>query len=434
MDNPTILCKLSIKSGNVLLWQIYWDDKSWWTEHGQKDGAMVMTKPTFVEQKNVGKANETSLQEQVEKEVAAKIKKQLDSGYSYIQKGLLIPSFNVTLAQEYTKRKELNKLQFPYIAQPKLDGIRCYIRWNYDTNEPEMFTRNHKPITSCPHIIRMAKRIMVQRPSAILDGELYNHKLKDDFNKICSCVRKQKPTKEELEDIEKTIHFCCFDVYLQDNPKATYRVRNDVLRHIILSKVCCYIGDNKDYVDPNSEEGKQLEKDMAPFRFVGTSILSCREAAGLFYALPDPSTLCYLDGIKVSNEEEVETALQTFIDQGFEGVMLKMDTEYSFTRTTDLLKYKRFKDAEYPIVAFEDGKGNAKGVAVKVICADPATGQIFKAGVMGDTDFREKLFKESDSLKGKMATIKYQELTPVKDYNSGGVPRFGKMTAIRDYE
>jgi hypothetical protein len=53
---------------------------------------------------------------------------------------------------------------------------------------------------------------------------------------------------------------------------------------------------------------------------------------------------------------------------------------------------------------------------------------------MGDTDFREKLFKESDSLKGKMATIKYQELTPVKDYNSGGVPRFGKMTSIRDYE
>ena len=134
-----------------------------------------MTKPTFVEQKNVGKANETSLQEQVEKEVAAKIKKQLDSGYTYIQQGAKVASFNVTLAQEYTKRKDLNKLQFPYIAQPKLDGIRCYIRWNYDTNEPEMFTRNHKPITSCPHIIRMAKRIMEHRHSAILDGELYNH-------------------------------------------------------------------------------------------------------------------------------------------------------------------------------------------------------------------------------------------------------------------
>ena len=433
MENPTTLCKLD-KSGKIILWSIYWDDKSWWTVYGQNDGAMISTKPTFVEQKNVGKANETSLEEQVLKEVSAKIKKQKDGGYVDLQGSeKLEKSFNVTLAQEYTKRKELNKLQFPYIAQPKLDGIRCYIRWNYDTSEPEMFTRNHKPITSCPHIIRMAKRIMSNRPSAILDGELYNHELKDDFNKICSCVRKQKPTKEELEDIEKTIHFCCFDVYLQDNPKATYRVRNDILRHIILSKVCCYIGDNKDYVDQNSEEGKQLEKDMTPFRFVGTSILSCSEAAGLFYALPDPSTLCYLDGIKVSNEEEVETALQTFIDQGFEGVMLKMDTEYSFTRTTDLLKYKRFKDAEYPIVSFEDGKGNAKGVAVKVVCVDQATGQTFKAGVTGTEEYRKKLFNNTDSYSGKLATIKYQELTPVKD-GKGGVPRFGKMMSIRDYE
>lgn len=424
------------KSGKVRIWTIATDDKSYWTISGvYPDGKMQKTAPTFVTQKNVGKSNETSLKEQVINEAMSKIQAQLDQGYSYeIPNKNVEKSFNVTLAQEYGKRKELNKLEFPYIGQPKLDGIRCYIRWNYDTSEPEMFTRNHKPITSCPHIIRMAKRIMEHRHSAILDGELYNHKLKDDFNKICSCVRKQKPTKEELEDIEKTIHFCCFDVYLQDNPTATYRVRNDVLRHIILNKVCCYIGDQKDYIDPNSEEGKQLEKDMAPFRFVGTSILSCREVAGLFYALPDPSTLCYLDGIKVSNEEEVETALQTFIDQGFEGVMLKTDTEYSFTRTTDLLKYKRFKDAEYPIVAFEDGKGNASGVAVKVVCVDPATGQTFKAGVTGDTDFREKLFKESDSLKGKMATIKYQELTPVKDYNSGGVPRFGKMMSIRDYE
>ena len=36
-----------------------------------------------------------------------------------------------------------------------------------------------------------------QNPDVILDGELYNHKLKNDFEKIISLVRKQKPTADD---------------------------------------------------------------------------------------------------------------------------------------------------------------------------------------------------------------------------------------------
>ena len=38
-----------------------------------------------------------------------------------------------------------------------------------------------------------------------------------------------------------------------------------------------------------------------------------------------------------------------------------------------------------------------------------------------------------DLYKGKMATIVYQALTPMKD-GKGGVPRFSKMREIRNYE
>lgn len=433
MDNPTILCKLS-KTGSVILWQIYWDNKSWWTEHGQKDGAMVMTKPTFVEQKNVGKANETSLEEQVKKEVSAKIKKQLESGYSYLNKGLTIPIFNVTLAHEYTKRKELNKLQFPYIAQPKLDGIRCYIKWSDEKGEPVMFTRNHKPITSCPHIIRMAKAILQENPYMLLDGELYNHELKNDFNKICSLVRKQKLTEEELQEVESTIHFCCFDVYIRaaEHCLDSYVQRNDIFRNSILQKICAYVGDKNKFLPDKSEERKAFEDDLKPLRVVGQKLFTIQELADMVYALPDPSIYCVMDGIHVNNENDVEVALQHFINEGFEGVMLKRDTTYQLNRTTDLLKYKRFKDAEYTIVAFEDGKGNASGVAVKVICKD-SSGQTFKAGVTGNEEYRKQLYENTNDYVGKLATIKYQELTPIKD-GKGGVPRFGKMMSIRDYE
>jgi hypothetical protein len=45
-----------------------------------------------------------------------------------------------------------------------------------------------------------------------------------------------------------------------------------------------------------------------------------------------------------------------------------------------------------------------------------------------------KIFDTSDiQSKTKMATIVYQALTPMKD-GKGGVPRFGKMREIRNYE
>ena len=51
------------KKCKVRAWTIEHDDKSYWTISGiHPDGKMTKTAPTFVEQKNVGKANETSLE------------------------------------------------------------------------------------------------------------------------------------------------------------------------------------------------------------------------------------------------------------------------------------------------------------------------------------------------------------------------------------
>jgi len=83
--------------------------------------------------------------------------------------------------------KQYEKLLFtvPTFVQPKLDGVRCIL------NAGELTTRAGKPIVSCPHL---AKEYY------LLDGELYNHELKEDFNKIISLVRKTKPTKEDIEE------------------------------------------------------------------------------------------------------------------------------------------------------------------------------------------------------------------------------------------
>ena len=221
------------KKGKVRAWTIEHDAVSYWTISGiHPDGKMTKTAPTFVEQKNVGKANETSLEQQVLNEVASKIQYQIDQGFTYD-----IPTeekrFEVSLANKYQDRIEKNKLDFPYFVEPKLDGVRCYIKMV--DGDIRMFSRKHKEFVACPHI---AKNDFVQKffeiyPDAILDGELYNHALKDDFNKIVSLVKKTKPKAEDLEESAKLVQYHCFDSYYPSESQLIYSERKTRLLNIL---------------------------------------------------------------------------------------------------------------------------------------------------------------------------------------------------------
>ena len=74
-------------------------------------------------------------------------------------------------------KKEFDKDSF---IQPKLDGVRCYI------SKHGAFSRNHKSFMNVAHILKELKPLLKKFPNLILDGELYNHDYKDNFNKIIS--------------------------------------------------------------------------------------------------------------------------------------------------------------------------------------------------------------------------------------------------------
>ena len=99
-------------------------------------------------------------------------------------------TFNVMLAHPYGK-KEFDRDSF---IQPKLDGVRCYI------TKDGAFSRNHKEFKTVKHIRDAFKPLFEKLPDLIVDGELYNHQFKNNFNKIISLVRKQKPTNKELDE------------------------------------------------------------------------------------------------------------------------------------------------------------------------------------------------------------------------------------------
>ena len=398
------------KKGKVRAWTIEHDDKSYWTISGiHPNGKMTKTAPTFVEQKNVGKANETSLEQQVELEVKSKIQYQIDHGFTYE-----IPAeereFAVSLADKYVDRLEKGKVEFPYIVEPKLDGVRCYIKLVDD--KITMWSRGNKEFKSVPHLAenRFIIEFFKKYPDAILDGELYNHALKNDFNKIVSLVKKTKPTAADLEESKKIVEYHCFDSYYPSEPDLNY-----VQRKVNVSEI---ISD----IRGTDVLFKETYVSCEEVKIVG--ILFIKHKANNEYGW-------WLD--VVQTEEKVDEYLENQLKLGYEGIMLKKyDVPYFFGRSFDMLKYKRFKDAEFKIVDIEDGKGNKKGKATAVICVDE-NGTEFKAGVTGTEEFAAEMFANKEAYIGKIATIKYQELTPVKD-GKGGVPRFGKMTSVRDYE
>ena len=398
------------KKGKVRAWSIEHDAVSYWTISGiHPDGKMTKTAPTFVEQKNVGKANETSLEQQVLNEVASKIQYQIDHGFTYE-----IPAeereFAVSLADKYVDRLEKGKLEFPYVVEPKLDGVRCYIK--LVDGKVTMWSRGNKEFKSVPHLAenRFIIEFFKKYPDAILDGELYNHTLKNDFNKIVSLVKKTKPTVEDLEESKKIVEYHCFDSYYPSEPDLNYVERKVNVGEVISDIRGTDVLFKETYV--SCEEVK----------IVGLMCIQRKDNEEIGWWLN-----------VVQTEEKADEYLEMQLWRGYEGIMLKkFDVPYFFGRSFDMLKYKRFKDAEYKIVDIEDGKGNKKGKATAVICVDE-NGTDFKAGVTGTEEFAAEMFANKEAYIGKVATIKYQELTPVKD-GKGGVPRFGKMTSIRDYE
>ena len=402
------------KNNRIRIWTIDYDDKSYWTISGiYPDGKMQKTAPTFVEQKNVGKSNETSLEQQVLNEVNSKIQYQINEGFTYE-----IPNeekrFEVSLANKYQDRLEKGKLDFPYIVESKIDGVRSYIK--LVDGDIRMFSRKHKEFVSCPHI---AKNEFVQKffetyPDAILDGELYNHELKDDFNKIVSLVKKTKPKTEDLEESAKLVQYHCFDSYYPSESQLTYTQRKMRLMNLLGYEEDGYLTDGEDRWGDN----KFVFYDN--FVIVGVDwVFYLNRGWKAHQSIAD-------------KEEHVEHWIRKFTSEGYEGIMLKKDVPYFFGRSFDMLKYKKFFDKEYRIVDFEEGNGNLVGIAAAVIC-ETEDGQTFKAGVTGTQEYAAELFANKENYIGKLATIKYQALTPIKD-GKGGVPRFGKMTAIRDYE
>lgn len=353
-------------NGKTLEWEIEVENNCFRTISGYTDGIKTTSEWTCCEIKNAGKKNATTAEQQALAEATAMHRKRIETGsFENINEIDTPVYFKPMLAHDYNDYKD--KIKFPLHSQPKLDGVRCIVR------SDGMWSRNGKPIISAPHIFESLKPLFEANPDLILDGELYADKNTADFNTIISCVRKTKPTKADLQTSAE-----CIEYHIYDLPSVNKPFRDRFFNHLLemydLLPKCCKI----------------------------------------------------VSTIVVRNETEVRILYNEYVEQGYEGQILRTDSHYENKRSKSLLKHKSFVDAEFVILGVEEGKGNHAGKVGRLNFE--INGKPFDAAVNGDWEYIERLWHSRDGLVGKTATVKYFELT------EDGIPRFPKVIAIRDFE
>jgi len=301
--------------------------------------------------------------EQADKEARALYRKRVEKGFTpSIEACDEEAYFQPMLAKDWLEEK--SNIRYPLYTQPKLDGIRCIV------NSEGMWSRNGKRIVSAPHIFRDLEPLFSADPSLIFDGELYADKFANDFNRICSIVKKTKPTQADIEEAERNIQYHIYDL---PSCKSTFFDR------IVMLNL----------------------KNLPP---------SC---------ITVPTYI-------VNNENEVNSYYERFVDAGYEGQIIRRDALYENKRTRSLLKHKHFITEEYEILDVLVGEGNKQNMAGAFLMRIGDT--TFKATPKFSWDECIEILQNKHEYIGKMGTVRYFNLTP------DGIPRFPYMIAVRDYE
>ena len=259
----------------------------------------------------------------------------------------------------------------PVFIQPKLDGVRCLIQ--YDAGKVTAYSRTGKVWKNIEHITLGLYRFFDKYPNVILDGELYNHDFKDDFESIISMVRKTKPTDEDRLISAENVQFHCYDIIDEELP-LDQRIE-------FVTESLMLLGDSIHTVDTHDASSEVFAKQLH----------------------------------KVN------------LNKGYEGSIVRTNDTYHCNRSHNLRKFKDFHDSEALVVDWVEGKGKRKGTIGKFMGMDK-DGQIFGMPVMDKFKYLQDNFEMMKGYVGKHATFTYFERTKAGSY------RHPLFKCIRDYE
>jgi len=354
--------------GREIQWQGEVIDNRYRTINGLVGGNLKTSEWTECGYKNYGKSNEVPPEEQAIKEMEAMYAKKLRTKYS-VERGAIHETIKPMLAVPWKKMIDRIDYHKGVFVQPKLDGIRCL------ATKDGLFSRTGKEIVAVPHVFESLRPFFEENPDTILDGELYNHDLRDNFNEITSIVRKQKVTQQDIVRAREGIQYHMYDCIVSKFPDLDFESR---------------------------------------FHRLITAELAAREPH-----------IVTVDTTTANSLEAVNDLYSSYIGQGYEGGIVRVNGRYENKRSNLLIKRKDFFDEEFDVISIEEGTGNWAGLAKRVVLRHP-NGNEFGAGMMGSKDYAKYILDNAQKFIGKQATVQYFELTP------GGVPRHGTVKQFHE--
>ena len=284
-----------------------------------------------------------------------------------------IPTFKVALANPYNV-KRVDFKSGDWYGSRKLDGVRCICRKENDI--VTFFSRSGKEFLTLGNL---ENEILKIPGNFILDGEIcmVDKDGNEDFQGIMKQIRKKD------HQIEKPKFF--------------------VFDYLTLEQF-----DNQTGITPLTFR-LELGKNSLPENI-------------------NSDMLEFLPQEQLTTEEQFTEMAKAAEEAGFEGIMVRKNVGYEGKRSHNLLKVKKFHDAEYTVLGTTNAfiRWTENGKQVERECLSNITiehkGCKVNVGSGFSKEQREMYFESPQDIIGKTVTIQYFEET--KNQNGGFSLRF----------
>ena len=285
----------------------------------------------------------------------------------------LIPTFKVALANPYNP-KRVDFTSGEWFGSRKLDGVRCICRKEGDT--VTFLSRSGKEFLT---LHNLEKEILTIPGNFILDGEV--------------CMVDENGT-EDFQGVMKQIR------------KKDHQIENP--KFFVFDYLTLHEFDEKE----------------------GYTNLTDRldNAYNNFPSTINSDRVSILPQIKLTTEEQFTEMVKEAEEAGFEGIMVRKNTGYEGKRSNNLLKVKKFHDAEYTVLETTSGniRWTENGKQVERECLSNITiehkGCRVNVGSGFSKEQREMYHANPELIIGKTVTIQYFEET--QNQNGGYSLRF----------
>jgi DNA ligase-1 len=294
------------------------------------------------------------------------LRKNLRAGFGLTEAnkaGFNIPDFDAMLAKDGKEAKNLPALvkEGVYVS-PKLDGYRCLAICSY--GQVQLFSRNGTEFENFPSI-KETLESLCEDTSFILDGEI----MSDDFNAMQQTAMSSK-SKKSVGDVKYHVFgWISADEFNSGNFKMVTKER---LKNLDL----------------------------------------------FFQQNPNLSNIVKVDQTLVNSVDEILELERKYLAQGLEGAMALPNIPYYLGKKSNrLMKFKTMKSMDCKVVGMYEGEGKYAGMlgGLKLI---QENGLECDVGSGFTDDDRDKIWNEKTLAIGRIAEIKYQDLS------TDGVMRF----------